>query len=134
MASLYITAAHDRQGIRADTPFSAGGSKAGDRTVSRTAGLGSISADGEFYVAASAAPRLAAEFTQALARRGFLIRNCDNYPGLTAAHIRVAIRSAEENDALYAAICEEIKKFMITIYLIRHGETVLESLRQVPKA
>lgn len=39
-----------------------------------------------------------------LKRRGIAIRNCSNYPGLTAGWYRIAIRRHEENEALIAAI------------------------------
>lgn len=42
--------------------------------------------------------------------RGIAIRNCDNYPGLTAGWYRIAVRRHEENEALIAAIgsCLEV--------------------------
>lgn len=45
-----------------------------------------------------------------LMARGIAIRNCDNYPGLTAGWYRIAVRRHEENEALIAAIgsCLEV--------------------------
>ena len=45
-----------------------------------------------------------------LKARGIAIRNCDNYPGLTAGWYRIAVRRHEENEALIAAIgsCLEV--------------------------
>ncbi len=45
-----------------------------------------------------------------LKTRGIAIRNCDNYPGLTAGWYRIAVRRHEENEALIAAIgsCLEV--------------------------
>jgi len=40
----------------------------------------------------------------ALLRQHVLIRSCANYPGLDSRYFRVAIRSAEENDQLLAAL------------------------------
>ena len=39
-------------------------------------------------------------------RRGILIRDCRNYPGLTAGYYRVAVRLREENEKLLAVLCE----------------------------
>ena len=41
---------------------------------------------------------------QKLKEKGIAIRNCDNYPGLTAGWYRIAVRRHEENQALIAAI------------------------------
>lgn len=110
MASLYITAAlTDRAYYERTRRFLQAEVKRVTALYRELPGWEVYPPTANFMLLRLPAPRLAAEFTQALARRGFLIRNCDNYPGLTAAHIRVAIRSAEENDALYAAICEEIR-------------------------
>ena len=43
-----------------------------------------------------------------LARRGVLIRGCDPFPGLGPGYFRVAVRGAEENGRLLAAIREEL--------------------------
>lgn len=40
----------------------------------------------------------------ALLRQHVLIRSCASYPGLDSRYFRVAIRSAEENDQLLAAL------------------------------
>ncbi len=45
-----------------------------------------------------------------LAARGILIRNCDNYDGLTSRHIRIAIREPQDNDTLFAALVEEVER------------------------
>lgn len=44
-----------------------------------------------------------------LANQGLLIRNCDNYDGLSDRHIRIAIRTPQENDRLFGAISQEIR-------------------------
>jgi threonine-phosphate decarboxylase len=49
----------------------------------------------------------APQLVQALGQRGFLIRDCSNYPGLDDRGIRLAVRRQEENMALVAAL-EEI--------------------------
>ena len=43
---------------------------------------------------------------EALLERGFLIRRCENYVGLDSSWYRVAVRTAEENAALLAALKE----------------------------
>ncbi|EGO61972.1 threonine-phosphate decarboxylase CobD [Acetonema longum] len=48
--------------------------------------------------------RIAAEWQQLLMQRGVLIRDCSNYRGLSAAFIRLAVKLAEQNDALIHAI------------------------------
>lgn len=45
-----------------------------------------------------------------LKEQGIAIRNCDNYPGLTAGWYRVAVRRREENEALIAAIGSIVKE------------------------
>lgn len=45
-------------------------------------------------------------FTDALARRGVLVRNAANFTGLDERYIRVAVRSEAENAALYRAMQE----------------------------
>lgn len=44
------------------------------------------------------------ELHRKLKEKGIAIRNCDNYPGLTAGWYRIAVRRHEENQALIAAI------------------------------
>ena len=41
-----------------------------------------------------------------LLERGILIRSCENYQGLTAGDVRIAVRTHAENEALIAAISE----------------------------
>jgi len=43
---------------------------------------------------------------ESLLRRGILIRNCENYHGLSAGDCRVAVRTHEENETLIAVIRE----------------------------
>ena len=43
-----------------------------------------------------------------LLKKGILIRNCDNYPGLESGYYRVAVRSRFENEELIKAIKEVI--------------------------
>ena len=56
--------------------------------------------------------REAAELRQALVRKhGILIRNCDSYEGLRPGrYIRVALRSATENDRLIHALGDELRR------------------------
>ena len=44
-----------------------------------------------------------------LKEKGIAIRNCDNYPGLTAGWYRAAVRRHEENEMLIAAIDKILK-------------------------
>jgi threonine-phosphate decarboxylase len=48
----------------------------------------------------------AAEVAAALRGRGILIRDCANFPPLDARYFRVAVRTAEENEKLLAALRE----------------------------
>ncbi|MEO6712769.1 MAG: Rv2231c family pyridoxal phosphate-dependent protein CobC [Mycobacteriales bacterium] len=41
---------------------------------------------------------------QQLRRRGFAVRRCDSFPGLSSHYIRVAVRDARSNEALVAAL------------------------------
>ena len=49
------------------------------------------------------------EMIRGLKEKGIAIRNCDNYPGLTAGWYRVAVRRHEENEMLIAAIDKILK-------------------------
>jgi len=70
------------------------------------------------------APHLtSAQVRDALARRGFLVRECSDFPGLepgslltgpdrlvaTRGHLRIALRQPEENDRLIAALAEVLR-------------------------
>ncbi len=46
------------------------------------------------------------ELYRRLLARGFLIRNCDNYPGLGRGDYRIAVLQPEQNDALLQAMRE----------------------------
>ena len=46
------------------------------------------------------------ELYRPLLNRGFLIRNCDNYPGLSRGDYRVAVLRPDQNDALLQAMRE----------------------------
>ncbi len=46
----------------------------------------------------------AAEFVSRMAKTGILVRDCSNYPGLSEHHVRVAVRSREENQRLIRSI------------------------------
>lgn len=48
----------------------------------------------------------AAALKEQLCRRHLLIRVCDDYPGLSTRHFRVAVRRPEENARLVAALAE----------------------------
>ncbi|MDU3214342.1 MAG: threonine-phosphate decarboxylase [Negativicoccus succinicivorans] len=52
----------------------------------------------------------AAELTERLLAKGLMIRNCDNYHGLDAYHVRIAIRQAAANDRLFTAISKEVSR------------------------
>ena len=54
------------------------------------------------YILFHSAPRLDAK----LRKRGILIRNCDNYPGLGEGWFRIAVRNHEENERLIRAMRE----------------------------
>ncbi|MBR3622691.1 MAG: aminotransferase class I/II-fold pyridoxal phosphate-dependent enzyme, partial [Selenomonadaceae bacterium] len=41
-----------------------------------------------------------------LRERGFLVRNCENYPGLDGRYIRIAVKNRKDNEALIAALRE----------------------------
>jgi histidinol-phosphate/aromatic aminotransferase/cobyric acid decarboxylase-like protein len=41
--------------------------------------------------------------------RGFAVRPASSFPGLTANHLRIAVRAAEENDQLVAALIEVLE-------------------------
>jgi len=45
---------------------------------------------------------------EALSRKGFLIRDCSNYPNLDSRFIRIAVRKREENQKLIQALQEVI--------------------------
>ena len=49
------------------------------------------------------------DLKETLLRRGFLIRDCSNYQGLEPGFYRIAVRTAEENSALLAAMKEELR-------------------------
>jgi threonine-phosphate decarboxylase len=53
-----------------------------------------------------AAGQTAGEVAAALRGRGILIRDCANFPPLDARYFRVAVRTAEENEKLLAALRE----------------------------
>ncbi len=48
--------------------------------------------------------RTAAEWRDALGRRGLLVRDCGNFPGLDPFHFRVAVRRRRENEVLLASL------------------------------
>ena len=45
----------------------------------------------------------AAASVEGLRRRGILVRDCSNYPGMGRGFLRVAVRKREENERLLAA-------------------------------
>lgn len=51
----------------------------------------------------------AGELRGRLVRKGILIRDCGNFAGLDGSFFRVAVRLAEQNDALIAALAEELR-------------------------
>ncbi|OAT86770.1 threonine-phosphate decarboxylase [Desulfotomaculum copahuensis] len=55
-------------------------------------------------VDAGAAGCSATELVHLLGRRGVLVRDCSNFPGLRGAYIRVAVRRREENRVLVEAL------------------------------
>lgn len=46
----------------------------------------------------------AATFRRAMLEKNILIRDCSNYPGLDAYHIRIAVKTKEDNDILLCAM------------------------------
>lgn len=46
----------------------------------------------------------AEEFVALMAKKGVLVRDCSNYPGLSEYYVRVAVRSREENQRLIRSI------------------------------
>jgi threonine-phosphate decarboxylase len=46
----------------------------------------------------------AAAFRRAMLEKNILIRDCSNYPGLDAYHVRIAVKTKEDNDFLLCAI------------------------------
>lgn len=51
----------------------------------------------------------AGHFAEALARKGFLIRDCSNFPSLESGYYRIAVRRPSENDRLLQAIEEVLR-------------------------
>ncbi|WP_134684039.1 threonine-phosphate decarboxylase CobD [Brevibacillus migulae] len=64
--------------------------------------------DGEanFLLVRSPANLPAVELQQLLGKKGILIRDCSQYPGLTEHHFRIAVRTREQNQRLVAELCE----------------------------
>lgn len=52
-----------------------------------------------------------ADLADELRAEGILIRDCANYPGLTAAYGRTAVRARWENERLLAVLREKLRKF-----------------------
>ena len=48
---------------------------------------------------------------EALRRRGILIRDCSNFPGLGDGWYRIAVKKAEENDKLIEAFKEQLRRY-----------------------
>ena len=57
----------------------------------------------------SASGLTSARLRQALGETGILIRDCANYPGLSADYIRVAVKLPAQNDRLVASLKTIIK-------------------------
>lgn len=55
----------------------------------------------------------AQDIVAAARKKGILLRNCSNYPGLAGGYIRIAVRSHEENERLLAVFKEIWGKDMI---------------------
>lgn len=53
----------------------------------------------------------AAELADWLGRRGILIRDASNFPGLRERHVRIAVRGSSDNDRLLAAMREAARHF-----------------------
>ncbi len=69
-------------------------------------GLRAIPGEANYLLFYSADPALAFK----LRERGILIRDCSDYPGLTAGWFRTAVRTEAENDALLAALREVLTR------------------------
>lgn len=50
-----------------------------------------------------------AGLVEGLARRGYLIRDCANFPGLGQGYYRIAVRAPEENEGLMEAMEESLR-------------------------
>jgi len=50
---------------------------------------------------------------QALAQYGFLIRDCSNYPGLTAGYYRIAVKKRNDNRQLIKSMKEIVKNALL---------------------
>ena len=50
-----------------------------------------------------------ADLAEVLKAQGLLIRDCANYPGLSAAYGRTAVRTHEENERFVALLAENIR-------------------------
>lgn len=59
-----------------------------------------------FFLLRWASEELSSRLSQALFRRGILVRLCQDFQGLGPGYWRIAIRSPAENDALYSAVQE----------------------------
>lgn len=74
-------------------------------------GLRPFAACANFILADIAGTGLtAAELGAAMARRGILIRDCGNYPGLSPAYIRLAVKLPEDNEKVVANLEEIIRR------------------------
>jgi threonine-phosphate decarboxylase len=63
-----------------------------------------------FYLLQWADEQRARLLSQALFRRGILVRRCSDFLGLGPSYWRIAIRSSVENDALYLAVQEGLQE------------------------
>jgi len=61
--------------------------------------------EANFLLVRSPVSLAAGELQWHLGKRGILIRNCSQYPGLTAHHFRIAVRTREENQCLVDELC-----------------------------
>lgn len=63
-----------------------------------------------FLLVSFASTEVAAASVDGLRRRGILVRDCSNYPGIGGGFLRVAVRKREENERLLAAWREVLRE------------------------
>ncbi len=109
LAAAYMMAAlYDRDYIDSTRRLIAAEKERMYRQYCRIDGMTVIPPSVNFMLMRLPAKLTAKVLAARLEAKGILIRNCDNYDGLSPQHIRIAIRTSQENDRLFAALAEEI--------------------------
>ena len=81
------------------------------RSLSNINGLKPFKPQVNFILVKITHPFLDADvLAESLAKKGILIRNCRNFPGLSEKYFRLAIRERESNQLVLAAIAEQLKE------------------------